>query len=72
MLLAVLISLVGLIAVAVILGWLVVPAIADEIVQMGRMVTDLVNNANLTEKASQWLPPDLWQSIKKFSDTSGN
>jgi predicted PurR-regulated permease PerM len=48
------------------LGWLVVPAVADEIVQTGRMVTDLVNNANLTEKASQWLPPDLWQSIKSF------
>ena len=61
---AVLISLVGLIAVAVLLGWLVIPAVAAEIGQMGRMVTDLATNANLTEKASQWLPPDLWQSIK--------
>jgi predicted PurR-regulated permease PerM len=63
---AVFISLIGLIAVAVLLGWLVVPAVADEIVQVGRMVTDLATNANLAEKASQWLPPDLWQSIKKF------
>ena len=63
---AVLVSLVGLIAAAVLLGWLVVPAVADEIVQMGRMATDLATNANLTEKASQWLPPDLWQSLKSF------
>ena len=63
---AILISLFGLGAVAVFLGWLVVPAVAKEIVQMGRMVTDLATNANLTEKASQWLPPDLWQSIKSF------
>ncbi len=63
---AVMISLVGLIVVTVLLGWLIVPAVADEIVQMGRMVTDLAGNANLAEKASQWLPPDLWQSIKSF------
>jgi predicted PurR-regulated permease PerM len=61
---AVLISLVGLVAVVVLIGWLVVPAVADEIVQMGRMVSDLANNANLTEKASRWLPPDLWLRIK--------
>ena len=63
---AVVISLVGLIAVTVLLGWLIIPAVADEIVQMGRMVTELASNANLAEKASQWLPPDLWQSIKSF------
>ena len=63
---AVLISLVGLIAVAVLLAWLIVPAVTDEISQMGRMVTDLATNANLTEKASQWLPPDLLQRIKNM------
>ncbi len=33
---------------------------------MGRIVTDLVNNSDLAEKASQQLPADLWQVINKF------
>lgn len=61
-----LISLVGLIAIAVLLAWLVVPAVTDEIGQTGRMVTDFATNANLTEKASQWLPSDLLQRIKSM------
>ena len=65
---AVFVSLLGLVAVAVLLGWLVVPAVTDEIVQMGRLVTDLATNANLTEKASQWLPPDIWQNLKASLD----
>ena len=63
---ALFISLLGLIAVTVLLGLLVIPMIAGEIVQMGRIVTDLVNNSDLAEKASQQLPPDLWQVIKNF------
>jgi len=63
---AVFISLSGLIAAAVLLGWLVLPMIADEIVHMGRIVSNLATNTNLAERASQWLPPDLWQSIKDF------
>ncbi len=63
---AVFISLFGIIAIAILLGWLVIPMIAGEIVQMGRIVTDLVNNSDLAEKASQQLPPDLWQAIKNF------
>ena len=65
---AVFVSLAGVVAVAVLLGWLVVPAVTDEIVQMGRMVTDLATNANLTEKASQWLPPNIWQNLKASLD----
>jgi len=33
---------------------------------MGRIVTDLVNNSDLAEKASKQLPPDFWQFIKNF------
>lgn len=65
-LVAVLIGLAGLMAVALLLGWLIIPAVAEEIVHMGRMISDLANNANLAEKASQWLPPDLWQRIKGY------
>jgi predicted PurR-regulated permease PerM len=63
---AVAVSLVGIFALAILLGWFLIPMIAGEIVQMGRMVTDLVNNSDLAEKASRQLPPDLWQIIKKF------
>jgi predicted PurR-regulated permease PerM len=63
---AVFISLLLIIVLAGLLGWLVIPKIAGEIVQMGRIVTDLVNNSDLAEKASRQLPPDLWQVIKNF------
>ena len=63
---AVFLSLVGLIAATGLLGWLVVPAVANEISQMGKMVTDLASNANLIEKASQWLPPDLSHQVKRI------
>ena len=65
---AVFISLVVIIGLAVLLGWFVIPMIAGEIAQMGRIVTDLVNNSDLAEKASKQLPPDLWQDIKNFFD----
>jgi len=63
---AVAVSLFGLMATAMVLGWFVIPMIAGEVVQMGRIVTDLVNNSDLAQKASQQLPPDLWQVIKNF------
>ena len=63
---AVSISLFGIITITIFLGGFVIPMIAGEVVQMGRIVTDLVNNSDLAEKASQQLPPDLWQVIKNF------
>ncbi len=63
---AVFTSLLVIIVLAVLLGWFVIPMIAGEIVQLGRIVTDLVNNSDLAEKASQQLPPDLWQVLKNF------
>lgn len=56
----------GEVAVAVLLGWLLVPAVAEEIVQMGRMVTELAGNAKLAEKESKWLSPELWQHLKSY------
>ena len=65
---AVFLSLLLIIVLAGLLGWFVIPRIAGEIAQMGRIVTDLVNNSDLAEKASKQLPPDLWQDIKNFFD----
>jgi hypothetical protein len=42
------------------------PAEQMPLCEMGRMLTGLAAYANLTKKASQWQPPDLWQSIKNF------
>ncbi|MGD9302198.1 MAG: AI-2E family transporter [Desulfobacterales bacterium] len=63
---AVSISLFAIIVAAILVSWFVIPRIAGEVIQMGRIVTDLVNNADLAEKASQQLPADLWQVIKRF------
>ena len=63
---AVAVSLFAIVALALLLGWFVIPRIAGEILQMGRMVTDLVNNSDLAGRASKQLPPDLWQYIKRF------
>ena len=63
---AVFVTLFIIIALAIVLGWLLIPMIAGEIVQMGQIVTDLVNDSDLAEKASKKLPPDLWQPIKNF------
>ncbi len=63
---AVAVSLLGVIALALLLVWFLIPLIAGEIVQMGRMVTDLVNSSDLADRASKQLPPDLWQVIKRF------
>ena len=68
---AVSISLFGIITIAIFLGWFVIPMIAGEVVQMGRIVTDLVNNSDLAEKASQQLPADLWQVINNFFARTG-
>ena len=63
---AVFISLLMIIVLGGLLGWFLIPMIAGEIVQMGRLVTELVNNSDLAEKASKRLPPELWQVIKGF------
>jgi predicted PurR-regulated permease PerM len=63
---AVFTSLLVIIVLAVLLGWFVIPRIAGEIVHMGQIVTDLVNDSDLAEKASNQLPPDLWQMINNF------
>ena len=49
------------------LGWLLVPAIVGEITHMGRLLSEMVNNTDLAERAAERLPPDLWQAIKDFA-----
>ncbi len=61
---AILISFVIVIGVTVLAIWITVPAITSEIRHTGQIVSDLVNNSALAEKAAKRLPPDLWQFLK--------
>jgi predicted PurR-regulated permease PerM len=36
---------------------------------MGRLLTDLVNDSALTDRAKEKLPPDLWLAVKEFTAT---
>jgi predicted PurR-regulated permease PerM len=64
---AVFISLIGLLATAVLLAWLILPMIASETAHMGRVLSEVVTSSDLTERASKILPPDLWQAVKDFA-----
>lgn len=64
---AVFISLIGLLAAAVFLAWLILPMIVNETAHMSRVLSEVVTNSDLAERASKILPPDLWQAVKDFS-----
>jgi predicted PurR-regulated permease PerM len=64
--LAVFISLFFLMASVALLGWLLIPIIVADLANMGRIVTDFVNDSDLAEKAANRLPPHIWEAIKEF------
>jgi len=51
----------------VLLGWLIIPIVIGEIAHMGRLLSDLINNTDLAERAAERLPPDLWQAVKDYA-----
>ncbi|MBW1703692.1 MAG: AI-2E family transporter [Deltaproteobacteria bacterium] len=64
---AVFISLSAVLAAAVLLAWLVIPMIVNEIVHMGRILSEVVTSSDIAERAAKRLPPDLWQAIKDYA-----
>lgn len=64
---AVFISLLAVSTLVVTLAWLIIPRIINEITQMGRTLSELVNNSKLAEQAAKRLPPDLWQAVKDYA-----
>ncbi len=64
---AVFISILIVIGLFVCIVWLVIPMIIGEITHMGRLLSDLVNNADIAERAARRLPPDLWQAVKDYA-----
>lgn len=47
--------------------WLIIPLIINEVSHMGRVLSDLANNTEFTERARQMLPPDLVQALKDYA-----
>jgi len=61
---AVLISLFLVFLVFFLIALFLVPAIIKETRHMGTVVSDLVQNSTLAKRASEELPPDLWEALK--------
>lgn len=64
---AVFISIFIIIGLFVCIFWLIIPMVVGEITHMGRLLSDLVNNADIAERAARRLPPDLWQAVKDYA-----
>ena len=48
----------------------VVPMVVREIVDMGRLLSDLAGDTDLAKRAAAALPADLWETIKEFATRS--
>jgi predicted PurR-regulated permease PerM len=66
---AVFISLFAVLAFVAVLAWLLIPMIISDIANMGRILTDFVNDSDLAEQAAKRLPPHIWEAIKDFMTT---
>jgi len=64
---SVFLALLLVIAAAAAAGSLVIPAMAEEIGQMGQLVSRLAKDASLAERAARYVPEDLWASIKDMA-----
>jgi len=51
----------------ILLIWFLVPMILSEITNMGRILSQLAGDAELAERASKILPPEIWHAIKDFA-----
>jgi len=64
---AVFISLFAVLIGVTLLAWLFIPMITKEIAHMGKILTAVVGNSDLAERAAKHLPPDLWQAVKDYA-----
>jgi len=64
---AVFISLAVIFTVIVALSWILIPIIAGEIIHMGQILTNLVNNTDIAQRAADTLPPHIWKTIKGYA-----
>ncbi len=64
---AVFISLFAILALVVLLAWLLIPIIVNEVAHMGRILSEVVTKSDLADRAAKLLPPDLWQAVKDYA-----
>ena len=67
---AVFISLFAVLVFVALSAWLLVPMIVADIANMGRILTDFVNDSDLAERATSRLPPHIWEAIKDFIESN--
>ncbi len=65
--LAVFITMAGLVGLVVGIVWIVVPMMASEFTHMGRVLTDLANNAEFANRVRENLPDDIWKWLQSFA-----
>lgn len=63
---AVFITLLLLLAAAVILAMVIIPLVASEVSHMSRIVSQIAENSKVAQRAADYLPNQLWQSIQEF------
>ena len=66
-LIAVVLSLFAVAVFVALVAWLFIPVIVREIGQMGQILSRLVSNTDLAERAAERLPPDLCQALKDYA-----
>jgi predicted PurR-regulated permease PerM len=67
---AVFISLFAVSASLTLLAWLLIPLIVADITQMGQILTALVDDSDLAERATSYLPPHIWKIIEDLMASS--
>lgn len=65
---AVFVTLIGLTSLFTGLLLIVVPMIASEFSHMGRVLSELANNANFADKVASHLPHEVWAWLKNVAD----
>jgi len=54
-------------AVLALLGAFIIPMVMKEIAEMGQLVGRVVGDSELARRASEKLPPDVWQTIRQYA-----
>lgn len=66
---SVFIALAFVVSLLVLLCAVLIPMIGREVARMGGIVTGLVTDSELAERAAKLLPPNIWQAVKEYLGT---
>jgi predicted PurR-regulated permease PerM len=64
--LSVIATLVGVLLIIVLIGWIFIPRLLNEIMHMGQLVTSLVNNSEFASQVSGRIPHKIWDFINQI------